>query len=585
MCSIPPSRTTHLSDSFMCTLKELPSKLQVKAAAKAIEINPENAPKAYQTLLLSQEEQSNPLKLALRTTKRWSRSGVNLTVGFFGNPSAELKARIISHMNAWNVSGNIQFTESSNNPLVRVSFDGEGYWSYNGTDILQITSDQPTMNLEGFTMDTPEYVFQRVVRHETGHTLGFPHEHLRPEIVNLIDSEKAIAYFADRYKWSREKTKVQVLTPLDPFVNVTVVADPNSIMCYKLPASIMKDGIAINGGTDISASDMQLVAISYPKSNATKSLMHTVRNSDGSWQPLENLLNRFSIESPILSLAGAKGENGDTHLVFATIWGGPEEIGQLWHSIRLADGSWSGPNNLSQLLEISKGVAAVAAASGPNGTIQFIFTTSDGHLWHTIRESNGNWQPIGDLRKEVKVSGNVVALSGTGGADGATQFVFTTNDGHLWHTIRRANGSWQPLGNLSAELSTKWTGVVTTIAGAEGPSNGDAVFVFATNQSNLWHTIRYRNGGKWTGLNDLGKELQVEKRVIAIGGCSGADGQTQFVFTTQDGQAWHTIRYANGGWQSAVPLNLVLPIIGAMPTLTGVTGDNGATHFFFTTYQ
>jgi hypothetical protein len=33
---------------------------------------------------------------------------------------------------------------------------------------------------------TPDAEFYRVVRHETGHTLGFPHEHMRKEIIVVL---------------------------------------------------------------------------------------------------------------------------------------------------------------------------------------------------------------------------------------------------------------------------------------------------------------------------------------------------------------------------------------------------------------
>jgi hypothetical protein len=577
MNSKSPSRTTQSSNAIMCTLKELPSELRLKAAAKAIEINPENAPKAHRIELLSEQEQSNQIKLALLTSKYWYRSGVNLTVGFIGNPPADLQARIISHMNAWDVTGNVHFTASSTNPQVRISFENSGYWSYLGTDILLIPPDRATMNLQGFSMNTPESEYRRVVRHETGHTLGFPHEHTRAEIVSLIDEAKAIAYFgAPPNNWSPEKTRGQVLTPLDPnTVSETMAADPNSIMCYKLPASIMTNSIAIAGGRDIDASDMEFVAFKYPKAVGNGRLMHTLRNSDGSWQPLEDLTLKFGVEGGFISVAGANGGGGDTQFAFVT------NEGYLWHSIRFADGSWGSAVNLSRQLNITNGVAAVSGASGANGTTQFIVTTSDGQLLHTVRESTGTWQPLGDLKYVDRVPGNVVALGGTNGSNGTTQFVFTTNDGHLWHTIRHADGTWQQLGNLSGALG--YSGVVTTIAGAKG-LNGETQFVFATNSARLWHTRRYENGD-WTRVDDLGKELGVQKRVIAVGGCSGAGGQTQFVFTTEDGQAWHTIRYADGGWQRAVPLDWVLPIDGSLPALAGVTGDNGAMHFIFPTYH
>ncbi|MFD0697961.1 hypothetical protein ACFQZT_28200 [Paenibacillus sp. GCM10027628] len=502
---------------------------------------------------------------------------MNLTVGFIGNPPADLQARIISHMNAWDVTGNVRFSASSNNPQVRISFENGGYWSYLGTDILLIPPDKATMNLQGFSMNTPESEFRRVVRHETGHTLGFPHEHLRAEIVNLIDPEKAIAYFKETYNWPPEKTKGQVLTPLDPnLLSETVAADPNSIMCYGLPASIMKNGIAIAGGTDIVASDMEAVSLLYPKANASRRLMHTMRYSDGSWQPLVDLYEKLGIQGSIISVAGANGESGDTQFAYVTYFG------ELWHLIRHSDGSWSGVVNLSQLLQISVGVAAVAGAAGLNGTTQFIVTTSDGQLLHTVRESTGSWQPLGDLKFVDKVPGNVVALGGTSGSDGETQFVFTTNDGHLWHTIRHADGTWQQLGNLAGELG--FSGTVTAIAGAAG-ANGETQFVFATNDRHLWFTLRQANG-KWKRVYDLGRMiLDMETRVIAVGGCPGSGGDTQFVFTTEDGQAWHTVRYAYGGWQKAYPLDWVLPINGFVPALTGVTGDNGEAHFIFNRYH
>ena len=51
------------------------------------------------------------------------------------------------------------------------------------------------MNLQGFTMNTPEAEYRRVVRHEAGHTLGFLHEHMRRELVARIDPEKAYEYY------------------------------------------------------------------------------------------------------------------------------------------------------------------------------------------------------------------------------------------------------------------------------------------------------------------------------------------------------------------------------------------------------
>jgi len=119
-------------------------------------------------------------------------------------------------MNSWALYANVKFTEVEANGQVRISRTaGRGYWSYLGTDILSIPANQPTMNLDSFSMNTPESEFKRVVRHETGHTLGFPHEHMRKEIVQGINREKAIVYYMKTQHWSREEVIQQVLTPLN----------------------------------------------------------------------------------------------------------------------------------------------------------------------------------------------------------------------------------------------------------------------------------------------------------------------------------------------------------------------------------
>ena len=131
---------------------------------------------------------------------------------------------------------------------MRISFTGSGYWSYLGTDIALIPKNRPTMNLQQFTMNTPESEYKRVVRHETGHTLGFPHEHMRAALVARIDPKKAYPYFLATQGWNKAMVDAQVLTPLDPSTIKATKEDQTSIMCYQLPASITKDGKPIIGG-------------------------------------------------------------------------------------------------------------------------------------------------------------------------------------------------------------------------------------------------------------------------------------------------------------------------------------------------
>ena len=211
-----------------------------------------------------------PTRLSVVADKMWPTDGVRLTVGFLDTPDAALRQRILGHMNAWGTAADVEFTESNVDPQVRISRDPAHpfglYWSFVGTDILGIADDQPTMNLGDITMATRDSEFFRVVRHEAGHTLGFPHEHMRRDLVAQIDPAKAKAFYLRTNGWTPAKVEAQVLTPIeDNSVRGTLHADPNSIMCYHISAEITRNGQAITGGTDINALDHEFAAICYPR--------------------------------------------------------------------------------------------------------------------------------------------------------------------------------------------------------------------------------------------------------------------------------------------------------------------------------
>ncbi|PWT74946.1 MAG: peptidase M12 [Bacteroidetes bacterium] len=259
-----------------CAIRLLPKEQWANAATKAAKIFPGNAPALQQLKMMHPDVVMPPEHIVALTTKYWSAGKVSLTVGFLDNPPADLRKRILSHMNAWADYGDISFVETSTDPQVRIARvntgDMAGYWSYLGTDILSIDPSQPTLNLDSFTMNTQDSEFYRVVRHETGHTLGFPHEHMREEIVNRIDPDKAKAYFLQNDGWGPQEVVNQVLTPLDQSALIIgSPPDPNSIMCYWLPAEIMKDSVAVAGGTDIDQSDGDFAARLYPKATAPSS--------------------------------------------------------------------------------------------------------------------------------------------------------------------------------------------------------------------------------------------------------------------------------------------------------------------------
>ncbi|MBC7686994.1 MAG: peptidase M12 [Aquabacterium sp.] len=280
------------SQNIGCSIRMLPPRLHAKAAETAVKINPVNAPLMELMMQIGGEMPADPQRLTLLTSKYWGPSPRRLTVSFMEVVSNALRTKIVSHMNAWNRTACISFVQITGVGQVRISLRGSGYWSYLGTDVLLIPRDRPTMNLQGFSLTTPDSEYKRVVRHETGHTMGFPHEHMRGEIVSRIDPAKAYDYFWRTQGWNRATVDAQVLTALDPTKIVGTVADQTSIMCYQLPASITRDGRPILGGLDINATDYAFAGRVYPRPGSTISdgHQHSIQSgNDNEWSEEEDV--------------------------------------------------------------------------------------------------------------------------------------------------------------------------------------------------------------------------------------------------------------------------------------------------------
>jgi len=308
-----------------CSIKEVPERLRTQAAQMAARINPVNAPSLTAFNALGGEVAaavSDPQFLTLLTTKYWGPSPRVLSVSFMEATPADLRARIVSHLNAWNKTCGISFRETAGVGQVRISRAGSGYWSYLGTDVLLIPKNKPTMNLQGFSMSTPESEYKRVIRHEAGHTLGFPHEHMRQELINRIDPQKAYAYFWQTQGWNKATVDAQVLTPLKNSEIVGTAADQTSIMCYQLPGSITKDGKPITGGIDINLLDYAYAARVYPKVGFQTTSQAQAAPSADDWTTEEDVPEEAVLEEAqstlVFDISSASAEETDKQDTYAT---------------------------------------------------------------------------------------------------------------------------------------------------------------------------------------------------------------------------------------------------------------------------
>ena len=297
-------------------------------------------------------------------------------------------------------------------------------------------------------------------------------------------------------------------------------------------------------------------------------LRYALRSVEGTWSVVPDV--------PVLraaEVAGAMDNSGRTHWMFAdTDW-------HLWSTLRDAGGTWGDMDDVTRGIAIPGPVAAVAgAANRLMEWTEWMFTTVGGHLWNTVRRSNGSYSGLGNVNSAIDVPGPVEAVAGATplGFLGQQQWMFTTADGHLWHTIHYHRTIWTPTG--TSEEST-WSddvhaihipGPVEAVAGAAGKF-AETQWIAITADRRLWHILRGEDG--WSGPYDVQHALNIPGPVEAVAGAAGTPGETQWMFTTADGHLWLILR-GEDGWSGPYDVQHALNIPGPVEAVAGASGVN-----------
>lgn len=95
---------------IVCQPRLLPRRLLQESAEHATEVNPVNYPPIERLARVMPGFRPTRQRAAILISKYWGREGVRLTVVFLDNPPADMRSRILSHMNAWGESSNVRFT-------------------------------------------------------------------------------------------------------------------------------------------------------------------------------------------------------------------------------------------------------------------------------------------------------------------------------------------------------------------------------------------------------------------------------------------------------------------------------------------
>jgi len=203
----------------------------------------------------------------LSRKKRLWTAGQTIAIAFMGGTEGQ-KRFVRRVASLWLPFANLKFKFGA--PLadsdVRVAFvEGNGSWSFLGTDARGIPTDRATMNF-GWLPDDPSYHTHRgVVLHEFGHMLNLSHEHQSPRNDLTWDEAQIIADMA-RSGWDEQKTRGNIINRVQMSDDLIVsdFFDTKSVMSYSFPATWNLEGVAVERSSDLSREDKRIIEQMYP---------------------------------------------------------------------------------------------------------------------------------------------------------------------------------------------------------------------------------------------------------------------------------------------------------------------------------
>ncbi len=247
-----------------CVDKIIPPEL---AAEVAVSANPENEPVVVPGTYLGNTSRDLRQSGVILTGKKFT-NGSTLKVAFGAAPEIVIEKTKQRFRYAESlVNLKLEFVSDWSAANIRVGFvQGDGSWSYLGTDNLAIRAGERTMNLGWLAPDTKDAEYDRVVVHEVFHMFGMPHEHQHPQGGIPWDIPKVYEYYGGPPNhWSKEEIDHNVLRRYSETITQYTEFDRESIMAYPVSNSLTIGDWWIGWNTRPSARDIEFLAQQYPK--------------------------------------------------------------------------------------------------------------------------------------------------------------------------------------------------------------------------------------------------------------------------------------------------------------------------------
>jgi hypothetical protein len=204
----------------------------------------------------------------------------------------------------------------------------------------------------------------------------------------------------------------------------------------------------------------------------------------------------------------------------------------------------------------TSGVVAVAAESGELNEVR---TDNSGAAVLRTRHSDGTWS----TGTTVPVSTTANSSFSVAGSGSELRFVIVNPSGtSLGYLVRDAAGTWSP----ATDVPFTVPGVTaSTVDIAQVGSELQAVVLGSDAQ--LYHSIRRANG-VWDTFNNVGPAAGDPGTPVSVS-VTASTGTFHLAIATSEGGVHHTIRFANGTWQPFGDVEQATGPLGSEVTIAG----------------
>ncbi|MGW4381078.1 glycoside hydrolase domain-containing protein [Kitasatospora sp. NPDC004531] len=267
-------------------------------------------------------------------------------------------------------------------------------------------------------------------------------------------------------------------------------------------------------------------------------LFHDIRAANGSWDgfaPL-NGVGTPTMQAREAAITGMP--DGTAQVV------GIGTDGNVYHEIRLTNRSWTGFAPLNGVGTPTMQASKAAIAGMPDGTSQVVAIGADGNVYHQIRLTNGSWTGFAPLNGVgvPTMQAREVAIAGM--PDGTAQVAVVGADGNVYHETRLTSGSWTGFAPLNGVGTPTMQASKVAIAGM--PDGTSQVAVIGSD-GNVYHNTRLTSAS-WAGFAPLDGIGTANMHAFGVAIAGLPNGTSQVLAIGDDNRAYSRDRLTNGSW-------------------------------------